>query len=140
MSGLSKLQKQILLLALGNRELKVRPDCYGDLDLYSPEILERVYGFPVEERYGWFGKVTTRGDPTRQHFRLAVIGRARYNSAQAAVSRAFRRLQERGLVERQRGAYAAWHGINLTPEGADQAKRLTECHIVQVLTVTAEVA
>jgi len=142
MSGLSKLQKQILGLALRNRESKDgHENSFCDLDVFTPEILEQVYRFPVEERSNFFGtRVSTRKDPTRQHFDLAVIGRARYNAAQAAVSRALRRLEERGLVERQAGAYAAWCGANLTPEGVRTAQRLRQGQVGTVLTVSEATA
>ena len=45
------------------------------------------------------------------------IGRAKYNTATAAVSRAVLRLQSRGLARCMQGDISHWSGINLTPAG-----------------------
>ena len=75
--GLSPLQKRIMELAGQN----------GTVYIY--QILVNYYGFPRARpgRPGWF------------HFNRREIGR-RYFSGTVAVSRAFTRLADRGLVER----------------------------------------
>jgi hypothetical protein len=144
---LSKLQKQILFLALDNRLDEGRNgNETSSCDLARNQIMAEVYGFPLAKRETvWlavdkYGDVMTDEDGeeivARREFRreslrdrngkrdihgkkfeMADIGRERYNAAQAAVSRAMARLEQRGLVTRVCGGYSHWAGINLTPAG-----------------------
>jgi hypothetical protein len=111
---LSKLQKQILVLALANKQRENRGFEARGADLYYSEILREVYGF------------ATTG-PLREHpgghdFDLTVIGRERYNAAQAAISRTMIRLHSRGLIHAMCGAISRWSGCNLTPLGVEAAE------------------
>ena len=111
--GLSELQKTILLMAYGHRG-----DGHG-VELRYPEVLRECWGWePV--RRGW-GE-GRRSSPVRRHFSKAEIGEREYRSAQASLSRAVRRLEERGLVERGR---LFGHGVlDLTERGVQVAEGL----------------
>ena len=102
--ALSPLQQVILETAARNRSVSDdRPT-----DVYAAEILVSYFGFPLTRSYhparGYIG----------QHFSRTEIGARRYDAAQASLSRAMRRLETRGLIERVQGAYALWSGANLT--------------------------
>src|SRR5262249_49535003 len=89
--GLSDLQKDILQLALRYQN--------GVLTFM---VLHAHWHWPLHGEASnfeghWF-------DP-------ALIGKKEYNAARASVSRAFRRLETRGLVVRQA------HGVQLTARG-----------------------
>lgn len=102
--GLSELQATILFMAQENvtREGERQPN-HG-ADVYLREVLAQVYGLGGRlEARADFGKRYTGDKPTRV--------------ARSAVSRAFRRLEERGLVCRMFGRY--WAGVNLTETGRE---------------------
>ncbi len=128
---LSKLQKQILALALGNKLREERAfDMGSGADVFYSEILATVYGFPLErplrEVAGDFAGMRTGGhrfDPKR-------IGKARYNAAQAAVSRAVLRLESRGLVLWARSVCSHWSGCDLTPAGFEYAQTVNTADTV----------
>jgi hypothetical protein len=117
---LSRLQKQILLMALANRTKESRTDEGGGADLYYSEILATVYGFKPTRplRYGdHYGEHAGQRIPGGQKFDRQAIGPARYNRAQAAISRAMLRLHSRGLVICSYGVRSRWSGCSLTPAG-----------------------
>lgn len=98
-SGLSNLQKQILLIALKDKNRRVE----------QWQILNRVYGFPVR----WTGKGI--------RFSKADIPHALYNTRTVAVCKAFNRLEKRGLATRRRGVVC---GFYLTPDGERVAREI----------------
>ncbi|MFI1962414.1 hypothetical protein ACH46L_31760 [Streptomyces althioticus] len=108
--GLSPLQRQILLIAEENRRARRRRG--GRADVYTAEVYARVYGFePMPGR--------DPRDPSTETFSHEQIGASAYNRAAASVSRALRRLEERGLLTREPRA-----GGRLTPAGQRQAAAL----------------
>jgi hypothetical protein len=116
--GLSELQKAILVMAYKNHiygtpRWIVDESPYG-ADLFAPQVLSEFYGWP---------SVCTRIRKRGPNFDRQRIGEARYNSNRAAVSRAFKRLEARGLSIRHRGLY--WSGITLTEEGKIVASKLS---------------
>ena len=117
--GLSPLQQTMLVLALRNHDAEGRSfDSDIGADCYHPEVYAAAYGWVVQKRWQ---------DGRRSHLMRAdpPSGRAgpRERAAiMAAVSRAARRLYQRGLA---RHVGNAWAGINLTPEGYEVAKDLT---------------
>jgi hypothetical protein len=125
--GLSPLQRFILV------EAGRRPR------LYYADVLSHFYGFRT--RRG--AKLTYYQDhdldtpstwrdggellsPGTQRFDPKEIGERRYRSALAALSRACRRLRERGLVHCRRGQYSHWAGVELTDKGRELSVNLTE--------------
>jgi hypothetical protein len=119
MAALSALQKQILSLALKNRETENRTeDAQSGADLYYSEILVSVYGFePIESLRTRDGRRKSFG----KKFDVGAIGKDRYNSAMAAISRAVLRLDQRGLVTALRGTFSRWSGCDLTDDGVRTA-------------------
>jgi hypothetical protein len=121
--GLSVLQRRILQLALAQRER------YGDTEtVYQAEILAALYGLTSDKPLR---------DPGRK-FNREAIGRAIYNRANAAVSRATGRLMRRGLLDEWCGQRAGGPArYSLTPAGIQYARsqRLNESQNVTVLTV-----
>jgi hypothetical protein len=106
-------------------------------DLYTHEVLIECFGFGSyrKELYGgpaslrWHDRDLRTGEYSlirATHgifFDRAKIGEDRYNVAQVSVSRAFARLESRGLVDR---LYAGteWNGISLTAKGLNVARDL----------------
>ena len=117
---LSSLQRQILAMSRVNRIKEGRTDheAHG-ADLYYSEIMVAVYGFPSSEslREMEAGVLTDKRKAGGKKFDRRAIGLARYNRAQAAISRAMRRLESRGLITLVCGRYARWSGCSLTSEG-----------------------
>lgn len=140
--GLSDLQRTILRLAYENRQAPPEPDrqpewakaMFGPaqsngIDVYYSEILVNGFGFPLRRwrrDEGLSDRTVARRRFTGQKFAMTEIGNKRYASAQAAVSRAFARLERRGFVELYSGAYARWSGAKLTDAGVEIAKSLPE--------------
>jgi len=93
-SGLSKLQKQILVLALENQNRRVE----------QWEILNRLYDFPL------------RNPGRKIRFSKQDVPHARYNSATVTACRAFHRIVKRGLAVRLIG------GLQLTKLGEKVAR------------------
>jgi len=97
---------------------------YEGADLYSYEVLADFFRFSDAPR------IQCNGEPCRlrrpggersagdQHFDVARIGKARHNAAQAAVSRAFKRLADRGLL------FHGYAGVHLTKSGFIEADKL----------------
>jgi hypothetical protein len=114
---LSKLQRQILALALANRLAENRTDESRGTDLLYSQILHEVYGFPLREdlAYDGYNVCSLRErDGSRKyghkHFEPEVIGRERFDAAQSSISRAMVRLEQRGLVVRMYGSISHWSG------------------------------
>ena len=142
--GLSGLQKCILRLALENRVAPVQDSPASPLvealiadgtatrpaiNVYTCEVLVVHFGFPVRMKSWRRGSAVDDRDAVRKYhtgrrFDPNVIGRKRYAAAQAAVSRAFTRLQGRGLLIRSRGAFARWSGGQLTEKGFEVAQQI----------------
>jgi hypothetical protein len=87
-SKLSKLQKQILLLALDSGS-----------EIIKTDALLKLFGSPSP-------------------------GTPKYSSAHASISRATRRLADRGLVSLWCSQIRSWTGISLTPSGKLEAQNL----------------
>jgi hypothetical protein len=126
--GLSPLQRTILVLAYNNWEREGRTTQSEGCDCYYYEVLERVWRF--ENRWA---SVSRERMPTRWHFGLRQIPYPRYNAALASLSRAVRRLAQRGLVTRHRGksARGTWAGVKLTTTGLPVATRLWDAWLAR---------
>lgn len=119
---LSASQQLILALAYfhrlnDHRDEGEHPDCY------AYEVLAVRWGFRTQD--GQRLQVWERRTSTRPLFPKALLGK-RYQAARVAVSKAFRRLEARGLVERDYYADAEGHrtlGLVLTPAGRPVAQR-----------------
>jgi len=105
--GLSKLQLSILRLAYAKRPLRRR------VDVFTDELLIGCFGFEPEYARDMNG---------RFYFSQAAIGRGRYNSARASLSRALLRLEQRGLGVQHRGI-VKWSGFTLSEAGVEAVER-----------------
>jgi len=124
--GLSELQKTILRLGNENRVREHRPTGGGGADVYRSEVLAEVYGF--ESRFARDDEgaaQTARRHFARQQFWPADVGESRYIAGSAAVCRAMKRLEDRGLVVLMQGTFARWAGADLTEAGVAEAERLS---------------
>jgi hypothetical protein len=74
----------------------------------------RFYGFPLQR--------PNLRDVPAHNFDRQAIGPRCYNRAQAAVSRAIRRLESRGLVKYVTGKWGCWAGRSLSPAGLSFAE------------------
>lgn len=126
--GLSDLQKTILRRALTNRRAEGRQGARGGADVVRAEILADYWGWEMKHAPGWFYQHRD-GWQWRalggQHFSARKVGSETYNSAQAALTRAFLRLERRGLVTLVSAAYSNWSGVNLSEPGIEVAKGLS---------------
>lgn len=141
--GLSKLQEKILALAFQNIKEERREDnCPYRPDLYAREVLATVYGLeakfyslreddqhlridkPVRERRGWVFQRDRVGSTHPVYGNEGWVNISAYDSALASTIRAFARLEQRGLVKRQRRDGDSSAGIFLTPTGYQTAKLL----------------
>ena len=117
---LSSLQQQILTMAWANRVKEGRTAESRGADLYYSEVLATVYGFPpiwpIRYSENWKEYAGERICGGKMFDRQA-IGLARYNRAQAAVSRAMNRLGLRGLITCLCGRNCRWSGCSLTEKG-----------------------
>ncbi len=143
--GLSDLQKRILVMAHERRQLRdldaereegIRllaryesgPDRYAPRpDVYYPEILAAVWGFPTTqplpaERAARFGENQSPPRWNGQYFDRDAIGRGAYDKATTTLWRTAERLEGRGLVVRR--VYRK-PGLLLTDEGLAVAERLS---------------
>lgn len=118
--GLSRLQRWMLVYARENRLAS------EETDLLYGEVLAHFYGFCRPE------DVPSRCKFRRKFFKPEIIGRDRYNAANAAVSRAARRLDRRGLAHVMRAVYGHWAAIRLTDAGLTIAARIA--HTKQAVT------
>ena len=112
--GLSPEQRKILAVAAGAPQ----PGTPPGVDLLIRDAIEACY---PDLRY-WRD---SKGKPP-------CVGRDCWREqtpelkrAKAAVSRAVKRLEERGLLERKVATYSRWAGLTLTEEGRRQAKLLS---------------
>ena len=126
--GLSPLQRQVLVLALENRERHGRTfDMDEGADVYTYEILARFMGFQPEVAplYVVTDSQKLARTPFVIHFRISSVGQERYLTAMTAVSRSLRRLARRRLVERVSwGEWPRCSGADLTPVGVAEATRI----------------
>ena len=100
--GLSKLQKEILILAYKNRRKY----------LSNREVLVKIYGFkPLVN--------INEVSPGALVFDREAIGVKRYQAASVSVARCFNRLCSRGLAEREYN-----RGIKLMDAGIKVAKEI----------------
>ena len=116
---MSELQKTILRLAHENRARGEGARGFADhqegTDVTYPQALA-----------GYFGWEETGSRRIFYKFSKKEIGEKPYRSAMASLSRAFGRLEARGLVVRTHSAMAAgWSGADLTDEGREVARRLS---------------
>lgn len=93
-----------------------RGECQQGCDLYAHEVLQKHFGFPVNEWHGyWVAEGVEmrhyRASDNGRNFNRKRIGEARYNAAMASTVRAIERLDERGLM------LHGWHGYHLTEKG-----------------------
>lgn len=119
---LSTLQQLTLALAYFHRLNEHRDDGEHP-DCYAYEVLALRWGFRTTD--GGQLHVWSMREPTRPLFPKARLGPC-YQAARVAVSKAFRRLEARGLVERDYYADAEGHrtlGLVLTPAGRSVAQR-----------------
>ncbi|HZZ79829.1 MAG TPA: hypothetical protein VFE62_15025 [Gemmataceae bacterium] len=127
--GLSKLQRFILVEA-SRRER-----------LHHADVLYHFFKFPLGKSFTAVNAamdyrvgpvtMTSAGTPSTwgtggtlraaggQRFDPDAIGRSKYNSAQASISRACARLEARGLVKRVTGLYSHWAGVEITDKGRE---------------------
>jgi hypothetical protein len=113
---LSALQQFILALAYFHR-LNEHRDEGTHPDVYAYEVLAVRWGFRTQD--GRRLQVWDLRTPTRPLLPKARLG-PRYQAARVAVSKAFRRLEHRGLARRGYSADAEDHralGLVLTPAG-----------------------
>ena len=103
--GLSDLQEWILAKAA---EPKLE---YPDCDLVTSHVIRDYYGIPL-----------SAGSITDQIFRDVSADEAQ--ARRPAVTRAFSRLESRGLVQRVGNSF--WSGICLTDEGRRLANTIME--------------
>jgi hypothetical protein len=101
--GLSKLQRYILAEAVtGHRT-------------HYCKILAGFFGWET----AWASPARRSPTPGCRNFDPNEIGRKRYRSAVAALSRACRRLEARGLVTCLQGAYSHWSAVEITDKGRE---------------------
>ncbi len=117
---MSELQKTILRLAHENRArgegARVFADYQEGTDVTYPQVLTAYFGW---EKAG-------RRRMLYYQFSKKEIGEKSYRSAMASLSRAFGRLEARGLIVRTHSMMAAgWTGADLTDEGREVARRLS---------------
>jgi hypothetical protein len=115
--GLSGLQGAILLRALDNREREadLPPGEFGRWpDIYGCEVAADHFGWPLPDDYRWYHHCR------RPHGTPPALG----NRVHAAISRAFARLERRGLGEGVSGAYTRWSGFILNDRGIEIARQL----------------
>jgi hypothetical protein len=95
--------------------------------LYTYEVLVKVYGFEL---------LPTAFDIDREsntwNFDRKKIGEKKYASAHVAISKTFKRLEDRGLavrirpvfIDREKTSNSFWSGIDLTEDGFKLAQSL----------------
>src|SRR3569623_2020247 len=114
---LSDLQRSLLMLAAQKRVANIPHVNVGvkNVDLTLTEALAELYGWKLHA-----------GDPRQsgRQFRPEEIGVKKYNTVRGTVSKAFKRLELRGYVERYGGFGQKWTGIVLTNAGLSVAKAM----------------
>jgi hypothetical protein len=141
--GLSQLQRDILMIAYRNisahavvdgresagppqYQLGVRVNGnFGNrfMHAYYHEVLVDHFGWMPWDDYRWR---SNKRSPGHWKFSREQIGHKKYASAQASLSRAITRLEDRGLVGVFCGVRSRWSGIELTEHGARVARELIE--------------
>ena len=142
--GLSPLQKTVLRLALDNRVAEGDPaaraarraarrgftqtaaqlaESTHPVDVYR--ALADYYEWGHRAVWPWSERVVKTRKPGGWTFSRDSVGAAQYNAGQAAVSRALRRLEDRGLITVRVGVHARWTGANLTEAGVLAAEALS---------------
>lgn len=108
---LSPMQKWILL------RTAEKPDgsSHNENSLLTARVMREFYLMPLKDR----NEIAYSG----QNFSMQAIGKGMYASRASAISKAFARLEARGLVIRWSGI-ARWSGVSLTPEGESAARHL----------------
>lgn len=130
--GLSPLQRDILTIALKNRDEQVANKWVRTTDAYYAEVLHLHFGWPFNKVH-WL--LASKSDaeilncvrnesPSAQFFSKEQIGAAKYNADMAALSRSMVRLEKRGLVKCMTGANSRWSGAILTDAGVIAARKL----------------
>ncbi len=124
--------------------LRVEGNYGAGADVYTHEVLLECYGFDQHR------KLLLNGEPTALRYSEAhernneywrdlagkrivgshfisktSVGSARYNAAMVATSKAFKRLEERGLAVKLTGIGSQWSGLQLTGAGIELARSLT---------------
>lgn len=113
--GLSLLQRTVLRVAAENRANGAQPSTY---DFADAEVLMEHYRWPAERLCMPMNRAQVHAKPYGQLFHNRDIGANQHNSGKAALSRALRRLERRGLIQR---ASAFW---KLTVAGVAAADKL----------------
>ena len=108
--GLSPLQKFILEKAYNTSKEKKNPD---DMDIYYRDVLIGYFGFKKGSSI-WGDSICGS-----HYFSKSEIGDLKYQAAQASISRAFRRLEKRGLIHIYSGARSHWTGGMITNLGKE---------------------
>ncbi len=104
--GLSELQKEILRMAKAK----------GPKILLQAEILSQMAG--------WEPDYDPSKNPGMSLFDRHEIGAERYAGTRASLSRAIRRLEERGLIEQTGRMIRKGSGLRLTEKGRQTAKNI----------------
>lgn len=116
LARLSRLQREILALAMQARHgipgdrIRREPHGWDEVDVFPAEILVHCFEFPLRR-----GRRLADLRLYQQAFDRSMVGHARYNAAMASMSRAVRRLEERGLVIRYTNMTGQW-GLRLADE------------------------
>ncbi len=120
--GLSKLQHLILQLGYENRSQSDPTHPAYAADVTHGMILYEYYGWPLMGS----GAARARSHYLGCKFDRQAIGSKAYSAGQAAVTRAIRRLEQRGLVTSvPRGSRGhGFAGANLTDAGMKLARSL----------------
>jgi hypothetical protein len=111
--GLSPEQRRILISAAGASP----PGTPSGVDLLIRDAIEACY---PSLRY----LRDAQGKPPSAGSNYWPEQTPELKRAKASVSRAIRRLEQRGLVERLMGAVSRWGGLKLTDEGRLIAEKL----------------
>jgi len=126
--GLSSLQKSILKTAVKVQKCRTSNWRDGTPDLLRAEVMMHFYHFtpaPSQQRRGRGARAVHLRSWNGWQYRgniysVAEIGRSNYDAAKTSISRAVRRLQQRGLIGSD-----CLRGINLTEAGWEEAYRYT---------------
>lgn len=96
---------------------------HEDVDVYSAQLLHRVWSFEGKRPWSRARLRFGHGCPCGPIFDPNAIGRARYNAAKASLSRALRRLEQRALVVVLQASISHWTGIAITDAGREALVR-----------------
>lgn len=120
---LSRLQRQILQIALRWRG-------QDHADVFAKDVMVEAFGLPPLRHYvpdiDPDEIPRTARNPAGKRvfghsFDVDGVGRARYNSICASISRTFKRLEARGLLQK-----VGW-GYSLTEQGLETVKKANNC-------------